>query len=149
MPRRVGKVRVDAAAGKLNEILEKYGVFVGEMMNEAVVEAAEEAAKIVREGAPGTGPYKNTIDYKSDSWKKGTRKGKSYAYVYAQDGGYQIAHLLEHGHATRKGPRKWGKKEFVDPSPKGGHWAPAEEKSLALVVEKLTEKLKEASGAIK
>lgn len=68
---------------------------------EVIPKVAQEAAKRLKASSSekfGSGTY-------SKGWAVKTEKGRLHAMatVYGKDGTYQLAHLLEHGHATRNG----------------------------------------------
>ena len=83
------------------EELEEYADLAAEDMKSAVKKAAATVRKDIEAGAP-----RNTGDY-AKSWAVKTTKESSNALqvtVYSRNR-YQIAHLLEYGHAKRGGGR--------------------------------------------
>ena len=81
--------------------LEEYADLAAEDMKSAVKKAAATVRKDIEAGAP-----RNTGDY-AKSWAVKTTKESSNALqvtVYSRNR-YQIAHLLEYGHAKRGGGR--------------------------------------------
>lgn len=85
----------------VNDLLQDYyreGVV--EVMTEVIPEVAKEAAKKLQQTSPKgvTGKY-------AKGWTSSVEKGRLRvgATVYGKSGTYQLAHLLEHGHATRNG----------------------------------------------
>lgn len=78
---------------EVNQILSAYTKEVNESMKTVIKETAKEAAQRVKESAAekfGSGPY-------SQSWTFQMRD-PLHAVVRARSPGYQLAHLLEHGH---------------------------------------------------
>lgn len=81
--------------------LEEYADLAAEDMKSAVKKAAATVRKDIEAGAP-----RNTGDY-AKSWAVKTTKESSNALqvtVYSRNR-YQLAHLLEYGHAKRGGGR--------------------------------------------
>lgn len=77
---------------------------VVEAMGEVIPEVAKEAAKKLKAQSPrDKGKY-------AKGWASKVEKGRIRvgATVYGKHGTYQIAHLLEHGHAKRNGGRTKG-----------------------------------------
>lgn len=105
-------VPVDKLSEEIMKGLEEYADLSAETVKDAVTKSANLVKKEIKTGAPKrTGRYQK-------SWT--TKKTKESANtleitVYSKDR-YQIAHLLEHGHAKRGGGRVAGK----------AHIAPAE-----------------------
>lgn len=76
---------------------------VAEAISEVIPDVAKEAAKKLRAESPkrpGGGKY-------AKGWAYKVEKGRMNvgATVYGKDGTYQLAHLLEKGHAKRTGGR--------------------------------------------
>jgi len=113
----------------VDTILNKY-------MYDGVVPAMSEAIDEVRREAvnklKAESRAKGWKDY-AKGWKSKRERGRYNvgAVVYGESGTYQIAHLLEHGHALRNGGRA---KEFV-------HIAPVEEWAIDEAFERMVEKL--------
>ena len=110
------KVSVDQLADAVAEILDEYAETTELGMKKAVRDAGNTVKKAIGEGAPvKTGKY-------AKSWAVKTTKETANALevtVHSRNR-YQLAHLLEHGHAKRNGGRT-----RVIP-----HIAPAEEKGM-------------------
>ena len=107
---------------QVEELLNQYGKQCSEVVNETVHEVSKEALKKLKKEAPKrTGLYKN-------GWKvkKNDDKFAANDILYGKEAStYAIAHLLEHGHATRNGGRtapiphvknveEWAQKALVD-----------------------------------
>lgn len=89
------------------DILEKdyYRDGVVETVTEVIPQVAKEAAQKLRKESPkGDGPKAGTY---AKGWTHSVEKGRLHvgATVYGKSGTYQLAHLLEHGHALRQGGR--------------------------------------------
>lgn len=95
------RVSVDAMADAIMEGLLEYADLASDTVKEAVTESAKTVKKEIQAGAPSrTGKYKK-------SWAEKKTKESSNGLVitvHSKDR-YQIAHLLEHGHAKRGGGR--------------------------------------------
>lgn len=107
---------------QVEELLDQYGKQCSEVVNEAVHEVSKEALKKLKKESPKrTGLYK-----KGWKVKKNDDKFAANDILYGKEAStYAIAHLLEHGHATRNGGRtapiphvknveEWAQKALVD-----------------------------------
>lgn len=116
---------VSRMADVIMEGMEEYARLAAEDMKKAVRKAGAEAKKDIQAGAPvKTGAY-------AKSWAAKTTKetaNEMEIVVYSRNR-YQLAHLLEFGHALRKGGRT---RAFP-------HIAPAEERA-AQILEREVEK---------
>lgn len=122
------RIKVDALAQTVMEGLEEYAKLATEDMKEAVKKAGQEAKKDVQAGAPvKSGAYKK-------SWTvKTTREDvNSMEITVHSRNRYQLAHLLEFGHALRNGGRA---RAFP-------HIAPAEEKAAELLEREIRQALR-------
>ena len=110
------KVSVSGLADAVMEGLTEYAELATEDMKAAVKKAGQTVRKEIQAGAPvKTGAYRK-------SWAvKTTREMSSFmeATVHSRNR-YQLAHLLEFGHAKRGGGRVPGRP----------HIAPSEEKGI-------------------
>ena len=116
---------VSQMADVIMEGMEEYARLAAEDMKKAVKKAGAEVKKDIQAGAPvKTGAYKK-------SWTVKTTKNTADAMevVVHSRYRYQLAHLLEFGHALRKGGRT---RAFP-------HIAPAEERA-AQTLEREVEK---------
>ena len=116
---------VSQMADVIMEGMEEYARRAAEDMKKAVKKAGAEVKKDIQAGAPvKTGAYKK-------SWTVKTTKNTADAMevVVHSRNRYQLAHLLEFGHALRKGGRT---RAFP-------HIAPAEERA-AQTLEREVEK---------
>ena len=84
----------------VKDILQDYSVEVAKAAEEAITEVTKEATKKLKQTSPGKGRY-------AKGWTSKVEKTAVAvdAVVYGKTGTYQIAHLLEHGHARRGGGR--------------------------------------------
>ena len=110
------KVSIDQMDDAIMECLEKYAKVSTDDMKAAVKKTANDVKKDIQAGAPvDTGKYK-----KSWAVKNMQEDSNSIDLVVHSRNRYQLAHLLEHGHAKRGGGR-------VDAKP---HIAQAEENAI-------------------
>jgi hypothetical protein len=108
--------------------LEKYADLAADDLKDAVKETAKSVRKDIQDNAPvDTGKYK-----KSWSVKNVHEDSESIDLVVHSRNRYQIAHLLEHGHAKRGGGR-------VAARP---HIANAEQRGSEKLAETIESKLK-------
>jgi len=86
----------------VKKYLENYNLDVVEAVTEVVPEVSKEAVKKLKAESPkgATGEYAKGWTYKLDKGRLTTG-----ATIYGKSGTYQLAHLLEHGHAKRGGGR--------------------------------------------
>ena len=83
----------------VEKILNEYSVSAQFKMDEAIKEVSKEAVKKLKSASPGK-------DYPK-GWAVQYDKGRFAvgATIYGKHGTYQLAHLLEFGHAKRNGGR--------------------------------------------
>lgn len=121
-------VSIDEMDDAIMEELEKYADLAADDLKAAVKETAASVRKDIQAGAPmDTGKYK-----KSWSVKNVHEDSESIDLVVHSRNRYQIAHLLEHGHAKRRGGR-------VAAQP---HIASAEQRGNEKLVQTIEQKLK-------
>ena len=122
------RVRIDQMAHVIMEGLQEYADLATDDMKAAVKKAGNEAKKDVQAGAPvRSGKYKK-------SWTVKTTKENSNSLeltVHSRNR-YQLAHLLEFGHAKRNGGRT---RAFP-------HIAPAEQRAAELLEKEVERALK-------
>ena len=122
------KVPVDQMEKAIMDELKEYADLATSDMKSAVQETAKSVRKDIQAGAPvKTGAYK-----RSWSVKKMNENAYSLTMVVHSRNRYQIAHLLEHGHAKRNG----GRTRAIP------HIAPAEKRGEEELTRKIKEKLK-------
>ena len=95
----------------VRDILQDYSVEVAKAAEEAVTEVSKEATKKLRQTSPKrSGKY-------GKGWASKVEKTPTTAEatVYGKTGTYQLAHLLEHGHARRGGGRNVDGIEHIKP----------------------------------
>ena len=117
------KCTIDNLAKTIMEGLQEYADLASEDVKAAVRKAGKNVKADIAANAPKrTGAY-------SKSWTVKTQKetANSIEVVVHSKNRYQLAHLLEHGHAKRGGGRVAG-------TP---HIAPAEEKGNRELVQKI------------
>ena len=121
-------VSIDEMDSAIMEELEKYAELASDDLKAAVKETAASVRKDIQAGAPvDTGKYK-----KSWSIKNVHEDSESIDLVVHSRNRYQIAHLLEHGHAKRGGGRVAAKP----------HIAAAEQRGKEKLVTTIEQKLK-------
>ena len=121
-------VSIDEMVSAIMEELEKYAELASDDLKAAVKETAASVRKDIQAGAPvDTGKYK-----KSWSVKNVHEDSESIDLVVHSRNRYQIAHLLEHGHAKRGGGRVAAKP----------HIAAAEQRGNEKLVTTIEQKLK-------
>ena len=121
------KFTIDNLAKTIMEGLQEYADLASEDVKAAVRKAGKNVKADIAANAPKrTGAY-------SKSWTVKTQKetANSLEVVAHSKNRYQLAHLLEHGHAKRGGGRVAGKP----------HIAPAEEKAIKELEQEITRKL--------
>lgn len=122
------RVRIDQMAHVIMEGLQEYADLATDDMKAAVKKAGDYAKKDVQAGAPiKSGKYK-----KSWTVKITKENSNSLEVTVHSRNRYQIAHLLEFGHAKRGGGRV---KAFP-------HIAPAEQKAAELLEKEVERALK-------
>ena len=117
------KIKADALASEVMKELDDYSSLTTEVMKKAV----RNAGKTVREEIADTAPKKTGTYGKSWTVKKTAESSSSLTMTVHSKDRYQIAHLLEHGHAKRGGGRVAGRE----------HIAPAEEKGNKELLQKI------------
>lgn len=108
-------VSIDEMDNAIMEELEKYADLAADELKAAVKETAASVRKDIQAGAPvDTGKYK-----KSWSVKNIREDSESIELVVHSRNRYQIAHLLEHGHAKRGGGRVAAKPHIASAEQRG------------------------------
>lgn len=121
-------VSIDEMDSAIMDELEKYAELASDDLKAAVKETAASVRKDIQAGTPvDTGKYK-----KSWSVKNVHEDSESIDLVVHSRNRYQIAHLLEHGHAKRGGGRVAAKP----------HIAAAEQRGNEKLVITIEQKLK-------
>ena len=121
------KIGIDKLAGEVSEILDEYA----ETTSEGVKKAVRKTSKAVKEEIKAGAPVKSGDYRKSWSVKKVKENSNSLVVTVHSKNRYQLAHLLEKGHAKRGGGRVSGKP----------HIAPAEENGVQMLEKMIQEAL--------
>ncbi|MCD8337956.1 MAG: HK97 gp10 family phage protein [Lachnospiraceae bacterium] len=114
-------VSIDEMAEAINEGLEEYATLAADEMKAAV----KKTAKSVKEEISANAPVKSGAYAKSWATKATSETSESIEMTVYSKNKYQLAHLLEKGHALRQGGRA---RAFP-------HIAPAEENGETMLVE--------------
>lgn len=123
----MSNVSIDEMSDAIMEELTKYAELASDDLKDAVKETATSVKKDIQANAPiRTGKYK-----KSWSVKNIHEDSESIDLVVHSRNRYQLAHLLEHGHAKRGGGRTAAKPHIAD----------AEERGNEKLVETIEQKL--------
>ena len=122
-------IPISQLSAAVMEELEEYADLATEDMKSAVKKAAATVRKDIEASAP-----RDTGDY-AKSWavKKTKETSSSLTLTVHSKNRYQLAHLLEYGHAKRNGGRVEGK----------AHIAPAEEKGIRQLEEEIERSLRD------
>lgn len=121
-------VKINELADAIMEGLNEYAELATEEMKEAVKNASTTVRKEIKDNVPSdTGKY-------AKSWtaKKVRETSQTLTMVVHSKNRYQLAHLLEFGHALRNGGRYEGK----------SHIAPAKQKGMEQLKEEIERALK-------
>lgn len=121
------KCSIDGLADAIMEGLKEYS----DLASSEVKGAVRKAGKLVKDEIAANAPKKTGAYSKSWSVKATKETSESLELVVYSKNRYQIAHLLEHGHAKRGGGRVAGIP----------HIAPAEEKAVKQLEEDIMKKL--------
>ena len=122
------RIRTDQLASAIMEGLKEYADLAADDMKKAVKKAGSSVRKEIQQNAPSdTGAY-------TKSWAVKTEKesSDSIQLIVHSKNRYQLAHLLEHGHAKRGGGRVARK----------SHIAPAEENAVRQLEEEIERSLR-------
>lgn len=121
------KCSIYGLADAIMEGLKEYS----DLASSEVKGAVRKAGKLVKDEIAANAPKKTGAYSKSWSVKATKETSESLELVVYSKNRYQIAHLLEHGHAKRGGGRVAGIP----------HIAPAEEKAVKQLEEDIVKKL--------
>lgn len=132
------KVRPEDLSDAVREALQDWeNDEVRTAVNAAVRETAKDVAKFLKKGGPYTersGDYSKDWAAKQDGYST-SHAFRTEVYKVYNKKNYRLTHLLEHGHALRRGGRKIGDvSAFV-------HIAPAEDVARNLLAMKIAAKL--------
>ena len=117
----------------VGQMLQEYGYEAVEAMTESINEVAKESVKKLKSESPrGSGGKREHGKY-AKGWTVKYERGRltTSATIHGKSGTYQLAHLLEFGHAKRTGGRS---RSIV-------HIAPVEQWAINEVHERTVRKL--------
>lgn len=121
------RIRTDQLASAVMDGLNEYADLTTDDMKKAVKNAGTSVRKEIQKTAPrDTGAYAKSWAVKTDK-----ETSNSLQVIVYSKNRYQLAHLLEYGHAKRGGGRVAGK----------SHIAPAEEKAVRQLEEEIERSL--------
>lgn len=122
----------------IREQLEEYNAEVTKAINQNLKEVADKTAETLKKG----GSYKERTGKYTPDWSVTARKTasaiNSESYSVHNRKHYQLTHLLEKGHVTRKGSRT---RAFE-------HILPAEQAAQDLAVEAVEKAVRSANGGV-
>ncbi len=123
------KVDIDGLSDAIMEGLTEYKDVLNDDMKKAVRKSSRKVKSEIKKNAPVgvTGKYK-----KSWSTKKVKESSNALSLTVHSKNRYQLAHLLEYGHAKRGGGRTRGKE----------HIKPAEDMGVKLLEEEIIRSIK-------
>jgi len=121
------KVRVDQLAEEVNRVLMEYN----SLASDDVKKACRKTARFVKESISANAPVRTGRYAASWAVKKDSESTDSIHFTVHSKNRYQIAHLLEKGHAKRGGGR-------VAARP---HIAPAEQAGIRMLEEDIVKAL--------
>ncbi len=123
------KVDIDGLTEAIMDGLTEYKDILNDDVKKAVKKSARKVKSEIKKNAPVgvTGKYK-----KSWSTKKVKESSNAFSLSVHSKNRYQLAHLLEYGHAKRGGGRTRGKE----------HIKPAEDMGVKLLEEEIIRSIK-------
>lgn len=121
------KVTVDNLAKAIQSALKEFEGFTDDAVNKGLSETAKNAARKLRNAHPADAG--DWSEYNSGWTVKATKRDKR-ATVHNADH-YQLTHLLEHGHAIKKGGREVGHAQAFE------HITPVYEEAQTELVENI------------
>lgn len=121
----------------VHQLMEEYGDSVMDAVNESLEEVSKEAVKRLKRASKSE--FNGDGDY-AKGWTKTVKKGRlaSSVTIHGKKPTYALAHLLEHGHATRNGTGR----VFQD-TPGREHIAPVNEWAQREIVDRTLSKLED------
>lgn len=123
-------VKIQDLSKAVEQTLTEYAGVVYSDLEDATAEASKTCAEEIRSNALGYGWKDYAKTWTKTKEREKTRSASKWI-VHAKNGGYQIAHLLEKGHAKRGGGRT---RAFPHIAPAEAH---AEERLIALLRQKI------------
>lgn len=133
----VVNIRADQLDETIREQLETYSADIQKELDKNLKEVADQTAETLKKG----GSYKEQTGKYTPDWSVKERKtavGQSKEYSVHNRKHYQLTHLLEKGHVTRKGTRT---RAFE-------HILPAEQEAEEKAVEAVEIAVRSANGGM-
>lgn len=123
------RIKIDQLASAVMDGLKEYADLATDDMKKAVKKAGTAVRKDIQQNAPtDTGAYAKSWTVRNDK-----ETSNSLQVIVHSKNRYQLAHLLEHGHARRGGGGRVSGKS---------HIAPAEEKAILQLEEEIDRSLR-------
>ena len=113
------KIKTEQLSSEISSMLKEYS----ETTTDGVKKAVRKAGRTVRQGVISGAPSDSGAYKKSWATKKISENSNSLTLTVYSKNRYQLAHLLEHGHAKRNG----GRTRAIS------HIAPAEAEGIKLL----------------
>lgn len=135
--RKTPKVDFSGIQSELEKLVQEYSAEAISVMQEVIPEVGKEAVKKLKQTSPRS-KEKGSGDY-AKGWTVTTDKGRVTVSttIYGKKGTYNLAHLLEFGHAIKRGGREVGHAKAIEHIKPVSDWATNE------VVERTIKRLKE------
>ncbi|MGX7145079.1 HK97 gp10 family phage protein [Facklamia languida] len=103
------KIKIGQLADEIMQGLEEYA----NLANDVVKDVVQKSGRTVRDQIKQTAPIETGAYKKSWTVKKEFESSNTLRVVVHSRNRYQLAHLLEHGHAKRNGGRVAGKPHIL------------------------------------
>lgn len=130
---------IDKFAAELVETLKDFHNATDEVVADAVKKTAKDAVKKLKSTSPTlTGDYAKSWTMKKNP--KFLGRYKHSQVVYAGNGEYRLAHLLEKGHAIKRGGR------VIGSAPANIHIGPVDDAAEAELTDAITRGIQKIGG---
>jgi len=132
------KVTVDNLSSEIMKALKEFEGVTERDCEDGVLETAEEAVKELRRADPPNTPVYQSWKKYNSGWTKRTEKkrgAKGILAIVHNKTEYRLTHLLEYGHAIKRGGRKIGEADPFE------HIAPVEKQAEENLVKNIRKKV--------